>query len=483
LNVGASNDFYKSSELTIMTNFTKSFTDNFGFTASYMKQTWNEDLAEHRTENRAAVDIAGNAIPTLAAMRYVERQQFWDTDNVNAYFTLDLKAGNSINKLLFGYDGSRWERTLGGGQNTARRYLRTDGSVGNFNPDNAADFQTITIDGVLAPKPNVPHFDLENPSNGIRVTKDYQFGEFEIPANLTTTDGIYIQNQFKLGKFTALLNLRYEWFRDIFDYEGDEQSFKNNTFIPRIGVTYELSNNLSAYATYLEGFQPQTNTVSLSPTTEGHFWAASPGNFDPLVSNLKEVGLKGTFLGGKVQGNFAIYDISQKNVLVGDPYDLENLMTVGEQRSRGFEWDVSGYLSPNFQVIASFAYADTEILEHGDAEFVGERIGGAPTNSANFWARYDFTNDIFKGLGIGFGAQYSGDKYSWYAFSAAERLLLPDYTVLDGALYYKPQNTNIQLIFKVNNITNKTYWAGALNQFRLAPGAPRNILLTATYKF
>lgn len=483
LNVGASNDFYRSKELMITTSFSKSFSDNFGFSASYMKQTWNEDLAEHRTENRAAVDIDGNQIPTMAAMRYVERQQFWNTDNLNAYFNIDIEGSRSTNKLLFGYDGSRWERSIGGGQNSARRYLKNDGSVGNFDPANAADFQTITVDGVVMPKPNVPHFDLENPSNGIRVTKDYVFGEFEIPANLTTTDGIYVQNQFKSGKFTALLNLRYEWFKDIFDFEGNEQEFKNNAFIPRIGVTYELNSNVSAYATYLEGFQPQTNTVTLSPAAEGHFWSASPGNFDPLESDLKEVGLKGTLFKGRVQGNFALYDITQKNVLVGDPYDLQNLMTVGEQRSRGIEWDVSGYVSPNFQLVASYAYTNSEILEHGDTELIGQRIGGAPRHSGNFWGRYDFEASGMQGLGVGLGMQYSGDKYSWYAFTAAERLLLPAYTVFDAAIYYKPQNSDLQLTLKINNLTDKNYWSGALNQFRLAPGAPRNVLLTASYKF
>lgn len=482
-NVGASNDFYKSEELMVMANFVKSFADNVVFNASYMKQTWTEDLAEHRTENRAAVDIDGNQIPTLAAMRYVERQQFWDTDNINAFLNIDLEKNNITNKIVLGYDGSRWERTLGGGQNSARRYLKLDGSVGNFDPANAADFQTMTVDGVVMPKPNVPHFDLANPSNGIRVTKDYVFGQFAIPSNLTTTHGLYLQDQFKIGKFSALVNLRYEWFTDIFDYEGNEQEFDNSAFIPRIGVTYELTKNISAYATYLEGFQPQTNTVTLSPATEGHFWSASPGNFDPLESDLKEFGLKGEFFNGKLKGNFALFEITQRNVLTGDPYDLENLIETGEQRSRGFEMDVSGYVADNFQLVASYSFADTEVLEHGDAELVGQRIGGAPQHSANFWGRYDITKGTLKGLGFGLGAQYSGDKYSWYSYSAADRLLLPAYTVFDGAIYYRPTNSNLQLILKINNITDETYWAGALNQFRLAPGAPRHLLLSVTYKF
>jgi len=483
LNVGASNDYYKSEELMATMNFTKTFADNFGFNASYMKQTWTEDLVEHRTVNAAAVDTAGNAIPTLAGMRYVEREQFWNTDNLNAYFNFNLETEKIKNVLLVGYDGTRWERTIGGGQNSARRYLKLDGTAAKYNSANASDFQIITVDGIVMPKPNVPHFDLQNPSNSIRVTKDYAIGEFEIPANLTTTHGAYIQNQFKIGKFSALLNLRYEWFEDVFDYKGDEQDFKNEAFIPRVGLTYEINENLSAYGTYVEGFQPQTNTVTLSPATEGFFWSASPGNFDPLESDLKEVGLKGNFFKSKVQGNLSIYEITQRNVLLGSTYDLENLTSRGEQRSRGFEWDISGYVLPNLQVIASYAFTDAEIVEDDDTELIGERIGGAPVHSANFWGRYDFDLSALKGLGLGFGAQYSGDKYSWYSYSSADRILLPAYTVLDAAVYYKPEKSNVQLILKLNNLTNKTYWSGALNQFRLAPGAPRNLLMTIAYKF
>ncbi len=479
LNVGASNDFFESKELMVMTNFTKKFTDNFGFSAQYMKQTWEEDLAEHRTVNTAAVDIDGNPIPTLAAMRYAEREQFWDTDNISAFFNVDFEGEKITNKLLVGFDGSRWERTIGGGQNGARRYLKLDGSASRFDPANAAEFQTIEINGIVMPKPNVPHFNLENPSNGIRETKDYTISEFEIPANLTTSSGVYIQNQFKFGEFSALVNLRYEWFSDIFDYKGDEQEFKTNAFIPRLGLTYEVTDHISAYATYLEGFQPHTNTVSLSPTAEGFFWSGSPARFDPLESSLKEIGAKGEFLKGRIFANFAIFDITQKNLLFGDPYDLENLVARGEQRSRGFETDFSGYVTPNLQLVVSYAFTDAEITEDDDETLVGERIGGAPKHNANFWGRYDFRNKILKGLGVGLGAQYSGDKYSWYS----DRLLLPEYTVFDAALYYKPANANMQLTLKVNNLFDKTYWLGALNAYRLAPGAPRNILLNATYNF
>ncbi len=483
LNVGAANDHYKNNELLFTASFSKKFTDNFGFNAQYMKQTWEEDLAEHRVDG-TAVDIDGNVIPTLARLRYDRRQQFWETDNLSAYFNYDIEVGNITNRILLGYDATRWERKIGSGFLRARRYLTLSGGQSNFNPANAANFQTMVVDGVTMPVPAVPHFNLENPFNGARNTNAYNLAELSIPANLNTSGGIYLQNQFKVGKLSALVNLRYESFTDIFNYKKSEDELKTNAFVPRLGLTYEVTDNISAYATYLEGFQPHTNTVSLSPTAEGFFWAASPARFDPLESSLKEVGFKGEFMNGRIFANLAIFDIIQKNILLGDTYDLDNLTTRGEQRSRGFEMDISGYVAPNFQLVASYGFNNAEIVEDAIEEFLGERIGGAPQHNANFWGRYDFTNTTLRGIGIGFGIQYVDERYTWYnpTYSTA-RVLLPSYTVLDAAIYYRPNNTKMQLTLKVNNLADETYWLGGLNPSRLGPGAPRNFILTTNYQF
>ncbi len=485
MSVSASNDHYKTNELIFMANFSQKFTENFGFNVQFMKQTWNEDLAEHRVGG-SMVDIDGNVIPTLVRLRYDERQQFWETNNFSAYFNYDIKTEKITNKLLVGYDASRWERKIGAGWFRARRYLTVSGGQANFDSANAANFQQMTIDGVTMPVPAGAYFDLENPFNGARDTSGYGISNLSqyLPANLNSSNGFYIQNQFKVGKFSALLNLRYETFTDIFDYKGDEQEFKTSAFVPRIGLTYEVTKDISAYATYLEGFQPHTNTVSLSPTAEGFFWSASPAKFDPLESTLYEIGAKGEFLNGKIFANFAIFNITQKNILLGDTYDLDNLTTRGEQKSRGFETDISGYVLPNLQLTASYAYTNATIEEDAITEFIGERIGGSPKHNANFWGRYNFTNKTLRGVGFGLGAQYVGDRYTWYNPTyATDRVLLPEYTVFDAAVYYKPDNTGIQLTLKVNNIFDKTHWLGGLNPSRLGPGTPRNVLLNATYNF
>ena len=484
MNLGATNDYFQSEEWIMTTSLSRKLTDNISFNGAYMKQTWREDLEEHRTTNAFAVDRDGNPVNDMVAMRYVQRQQFWDVDNLNAYFNFDLNTGDVNHKVLVGYDLHRWNRKLGGGQNSARGYLLNDGSVTNgYDPANADAYQMMEVNGVTMPVPNVAHFNLSNPSNTIKNVQNYTINSvFAIPPNLSTTHAAYIQEQLKAGKLTALLSARYEWYEDMTNHDlSTKKSFKNESFIPRIGLSYEVSKNLNVYATYLQGYQPQSNTVTLMPSTGAFFWATdSPAQYDPLISDLKEVGAKATMLDGAVTMSVALYEINQENILIPSADVPDLLVQRGADRSRGFEWDMSGYVMPNWQVFASYSYINAEIVEDADEALEGERKENTPQNSANLWTRFDFeSKGALRGLGLGLGMQYSGDKVPWFT----RDFMVPAYTIFDAAVYYKPVNSNMQLMVKVNNLLDETYWLGAQNYTRLFPGAPRNALLTVTYKF
>jgi iron complex outermembrane receptor protein len=482
LNLAAPSDFFKSKEMIFTTNFSHKFTSKISFNASYMKQTWTEDLQEHRTTNGFAVDMNNQAISSLAMMQFVQRQQYWNVDNLTAFLNYDFKTGKLNHKLLTGYDLSSWNKTKGGGQNAARGYLLKDGSVASsFVLANAANYQTTTIDGVLLPKPNVDYFNLNNPTYTITSPNDYILNiRTALPSALTTTNAIYIQDQIQWEKFTFLLGLRNEWFKDITNYEtNNELTVKKSALLPRVGITYAINNEINVYTTYLEGYQPQSNTVTLMPQT-GSLKAGSL--FDPLESNLKEVGMKATFFNNSVSFNAAVYEINQRNILMNanDPVNPDLLVTRGSERSRGFECDLAGYITRDWQINASYSYIDAKITNDNNSALIGARKQNTPKNSANLWTRYNFKSDsVLNDFGIGFGMQYQSNKVPWFT----RDFTLPDFTVFDAALYYKPEKSNMQIAINAGNLFNKTYWLGAQNYLRLFPGAPRNATLTVTYKF
>lgn len=485
LNLGAANDYFKSKEMIIMTSVAHKFSDKIGFNASYMKQTWTENLQEHRTTNTFAVDIDNQPVTNLAMMQFLQRQQYWNIDNLNAYLNFDFHTGAVGHKLLAGYDLSSWHKTKGGGQNAARGFLLNDGTVaGSFVPDNAANYQTITVDGRTLPKPNVNHFNLSNPSYTIRNIDDYTMNSHTaVPSAMTRTNAVYIQEQVKIGKLSALLSLRNEWFEDITNYKAPgEASFDNSALIPRIGITYEVLKQVNVYATYLEGYQPQSNTVSLMPSTGAFFWAPrSAARFKPLISDLKEIGAKSEFLNGRIIMSIAAYEINQENILINAnlPAYPDSLVQRGADRSRGIEWELAGYILPDLQINASYSHINARIIEDSDGGLNGKRKENTPSNAANIWVRYNFSQRGLRDLGIGVGVQYSGSKVPWFT----RAFEVPGYTIMDLAIYYTPSKANMQLALNVNNVFDTTYWIGAQNYLRLFPGAPRNFMLTATYKF
>ncbi len=486
LNLGASNDFFKSKEVTLTATLSHKFSNHISFNTTYMKQTWTEDLQEHRTTNAFMVDTANKPVNSLAAMQFVQRKQFWNIDNVNSYLNFDFKTGQVKQKLLVGYDLHSWEKTIGGGQNSARGFLLTNGNVANtFVLANVSQYQLQTINGAVIPRPNVTPFNLSNPSYTVRNVNDYNTNNrLALPAALTTTNSIYMQEQLTWKKLTVLLGLRQEWFKDITNYKAiNETSFTNNKLLPRIGATYAVTKNINVYATYLEGFQPQSNTVTLMPQT-GNFFntAKSAAIFAPLLSDLKELGTKASLLKDKLQVTASVYEINQKNLLLNAnvPAVPDSLVTRGAERSRGFEIDVTGYIQANWQVYASYSYNDARILIDNNPALVNARKQNTPYNSANLWTRYNFTNvPALKDLGIALGLQHVGNRVPWFT----RDFIVPSYTTMDMAFYFKPSKTNMQLALNVNNIFNTTYWTGAQNYLRLFPGAPRNVMLTATYKF
>jgi iron complex outermembrane receptor protein len=486
LNLSAPNDFFKSKEFIVTSSLSHKFTNAISFNAAYMKQTWQEDLQEHRTNNAFAPDINNQPVNSLVGMQLVQRKQNWNIDNVNVYFNFDFITGKATHQLLVGYDLSSWEKLKGAGQNSARGFLLKDGTVVNsFMLGNAANYQTTTYNGQTLPKPNVNHFDLSNPTYTIRNINDYIMNSrTPIPSALTTNNAIYIQEQLKWNKFILLLSIRQEWFKDITNYDAPgELSFTNSKLLPRVGLTYSLTKNINIYGTYLEGYQPQSNTVSLMPNTGNYFWTSqSASRFKPLISDLKEFGAKATVWKNKLTINAAVYEINQKNILLNANLSAypDSLVTRGAERSKGFEIDVAGYLLPNWQINASYSYIDAVIVEDNDPSLKGARKQNTPYNSANLWTRYNFSNGTkLKDIGLGIGLQHNGNRIPWFSRS----FKIPAYTLMDMAVYYNPVKTTMQLALNVNNVFNHTYWIGAQSYVRLFPGAPRNVVLTATYRF
>lgn len=484
LNLGAPGDYFKTKDLTLMGSLAHHFNKNISFNASYMKQFWNEDIHETRTTNSFVPDISNKQISSLVMMQYMERIQHWSVDNINAYFNFTYRTGSLEHQTLVGYDSHIWEKKSGGKQDAARGFMMKDGTVSSsYNPANAALYQTSVYNGIIFPTPNVSPFDL-TPGAANHQGNNYTVLNIinPLPTALTTTHAAYVQHLLTWKKFKLLAGLRQEWFQDITQYkQAEESSFRNQKMLYRVGLTYSITENTNIYATYLTGYQPQSNTVTLMPQTVNFTGAISASLYKPLLSDLKEFGVK-TKLFGKINATFSIYEINQKNILMNanNPAEPDQLIQRGADRSCGFEAEFTGHILPQWHIYAGYSYIDARVLDDSNPALIGLAKENTSKNSVNIWTRYNFTNiQLLKDFGMGAGMLYQSKKIPWFTRSFE----LPAYATVDAAIYYSVPQTKLQLALNVNNMTNTTYWVGAQNYLRLFPGAPRNYLFTATYKF
>lgn len=472
-NIAAVGDHFRSKELIATTSLSYKLSESLTFNAQYMKQTWQEDLQEHRTHSLVK-DVDGNEMPNLILMRYQDRRQFWDTDNLNAYLSYDWKLGSAKNTLVVGYDLARLDKIKGNSQNAARGYVTGE---------------TIDYKGTKIQKPLVGFFDTSDPKPNVGNPTAYNLSPYIIPAHLSTTHGFYAQSLTQWKGLTALLSLRYEQFIDKLNPgEKSERTDRNKVLLPRIGLSYAINKEWSVYATYLEGFQPQTHAEGMMayPAYDGSMSSGgkSISEFKPFTSSLVEAGVKAELMGGRIKSTFSLFQIDQNNILVkvDDPNapDGYSFVQRGADRSRGFEWELSGYVLPRLQVSAAYSYVDAYIKSDPRPDQVGKRKEASPKHSASLWAKYALPEESFLGgLSVGLGVQYSGDKLAWYD----RELTIPGYTILDGVLFYQPKGSRLELSLKAGNLFNKVYWTGAINAQRMFPGTPRHFTFSTTYRF
>lgn len=378
------------------------------------------------------------------------------------------------------------------GNNLRLRYQnedRTDDEL-QFVVDGVAKFSTAAIDHTvllgaeyIEQDTDFDRFRVNTPNVAI---SDNPVVSFDPPANQTPTadlsktrwTSLYLQDQLSLldgGRLKLLVGGRFD---DVLT-EGSSggvaaADVEDQAFTARAGLLYLLSNQHSVYLSASQSFRPQFAFAV----------DASGRPLDPETGRQYELGLKSAFLGARLFTTLAVYDIEKDDVAVFDQalFDAtgQSAYFPGvKERSRGFEFDLSGSLTNQLKLIASYSYTDTKVLENaGDPAQVGEPLGGVSPHVARVWLSYDFNKaGPLAGLGIGGGARYVGE--STAQFDTA--IELDAYTVADIGVWYNWRNVKTSL--NVKNLFDKDYIARASSNAIAHPGAPRSVFATVSVGF
>ncbi|HAA33658.1 MAG TPA: TonB-dependent siderophore receptor [Cyanobacteria bacterium UBA8553] len=314
---------------------------------------------------------------------------------------------------------------------------------------------------------DVPSIDLFEPVYGIPPLS-YTLSQrtFE-QQNLV---GVYLQNLISIGESVKiLLGGRYDWVEQLTDNKITDESLsqEDTAFSPRVGIVYQPIEPVSLYASYSRSFAP-----SFSAGTRN----ADGTPFEPTTSQQFEVGVKTELLNGRLSTTLAAYQITKQNVITIDPERPQFSIQVGEQQSRGIEFNVVGQILPGFNIIAGYAFTDTEITKDNSGN-EGNEFNNVPRHSGSLWATYEIQSGTFRGLGFGAGIFAVGDRKG----DLANTIELPSYLRTDAAIYYRGDNWRAALNFK--NLSNERYFESATFRDGIYPGAPLTIQGTFSVNF
>ena len=321
-------------------------------------------------------------------------------------------------------------------------------------------------------------FSYVNPVYGNDVQGTTVSAKDSAQTDLLRSDSLFLQDAIHLtDQWILVAGARYQMYDQ---YAGKGVPFKANTdgngqkWVPRAGLVYRYTDELSFYGSYTESFKPNSTIAALNDGS------VLQGNLQPEESKAWELGTK-LDMPGRITASAALFDITKRNVLVSVGSGVDTVYSVaGEVRSRGLELDASGQLSDRWSLIGSYAYTDAEVTK--DPALQGKRLQNVAKHTGSLSAVYD-VGSLLGGddLRVGAGARYVGQREG----DANNSFNLPGYTVADLFASYdtKIEGQKVKFQLNVKNLFDRTYYTSAASSVFVSMGDARQVSVSSTLEF
>jgi iron complex outermembrane recepter protein len=391
------------------------------------------------------------------------------------------------NSFAFNSRTSKDKRTLPRGLNTDNRTLDriyrefdfqsqsftlATNAVGKFSTGSiqhqllfGVDLSRVTNSTLRFLLRDAPTLDIFAPVYG-KPLGAITFGEVS-DINLTDSLGIYLQDQIALtNNLKLLIGGRFDIFSQKFeDITGDTESTgSGSAFSPRLGIVYQPISAISLYASYVRSFTPVGGTFFSGDAT-----------LKPERGTQYEVGVKAD-LSSRLSTTLALFDLTRTNVPTADPNNPDFQIQVGKQKSQGIEVNLAGEILPGWKIFAGYAYIDARVTEDNTLE-PGDQLPNVPYNSFNLWTSYEIQRGNLKGLGLGLGLFYVGDRSG----DLPNTYDIPSYLRTDAAIYYKRDRFRVGLNFR--NLFDIRYFENGSSATRVNYGQPFTVQGNVSWQF
>lgn len=285
--------------------------------------------------------------------------------------------------------------------------------------------------------------------------------------------GLYFQDQITFSRnWKALIGIRYDNFKQRVDdllSANLDLARTDKDYSPRAGLVYQPNDWLSFYGSYSRSFQPSGENLSL---------AVNNFELKPELTSNYELGAKASIPSLRLNTTFSIFRLDRTNIKTADPANTARLILVGQQRTEGVEFTVSGAPTQKLDFIAGFSALDAAIIKSNTISngvlLEGRRAQLTPKRSANLWVTYE--------LPRGFRAGFGGYARSAVFTSPNNLVALPGYARLDAYFGWRSEK-HYEVSFNLKNLANRRYYETSNGDNNIMPGSPINGSLTIRYRW
>jgi catecholate siderophore receptor len=450
-NYGMASDYNNGTATYATLAHTHRFDGDTELTTRVRQGSFTRDQRASTIRTSAALNTFG---PSTTLTRGTQNKiQDLDTLYVQSDLSSKFTAWGVRHEVLSGVDVAREQKTV----YAARTAAQGLGGVDLVKPNTTVG---TPDDGAW----------VNEASRALRVNNQYT----------ATAWGVYAQDLVQVAPHWKLLGgLRYDRLKGNYDSFAAPANGANavngaiSNYQMEVG---EWSKRVGAL------FQPSEResyhfSAATSFNTSGDAYSLGAGNKDtpPEQSINLELGAKLDSADKNFSTRYALFQSTKLNERNTDPLQPGVTVLSGRRHAAGLEADITGRLSPRWEVFGSFMWMPVAKIDVGGqgAEAAGSRPSLTPRVSATLWNTYQINGQWRVGAGLNHrGAQTPNRNPGWEA---------PAFTTADVMAEYRYDE---QFTFKgnVSNLTNKRY-ADQLYSGHYVPGAGRLVQVTGSYKF
>ncbi len=281
--------------------------------------------------------------------------------------------------------------------------------------------------------------------------------------------GLYVQDQLSLGDWHLLAGLRRDDFT-VTSRRNDldkEETLSVTSLSPRLGLVWNPIEEHAFYTSYSKTFTPVGGElIGITPGDKNN-------NLDPQHTRLYEGGVKSDWLNGRLATTLSLYRLEMYNKRSKDPLDPTRVILTGLQRTDGIELSARAQLTDEIYLRGGVAIQDAEQVK-ADADLQGKRPMNVSRQNGQLFAGYQSGKQGWFGET---GVTAVGDRFA----DNANTTVLPGYARYDARAGYRWQHWDAQL--SLENLTDHDYFVSATSAAQIMPGTPRQLHLTAAYRF